>query len=175
MWRRRTATATIEIEVAVWFGSVTFVVLCWIYNKPHPSLPLFSFNFQLSFGKYKVNPLIRMNHRCVYIRIVHERERESERERTKRTTKFQCIAICSSHSICHIRIYTYFQLVSCPFRLRLVILSFHFVGKQLLVFFVSCVFLGFHFVRFGLVRGGYIQFFFSRFLSHFEDGSWIVV
>lgn len=31
----------------------------------------------------------------------------------------------------------YFQLVSCPFRLRLVILSFRFIGKQLLVFFVS--------------------------------------
>lgn len=29
-----------------------------------------------------------------------------------------------------------FQLVSCPFRLRLVILSFRFVGKRLLVFFL---------------------------------------
>lgn len=34
--------------------------------------------------------------------------------------------------LCHMD----FQLVSCPFRLRLVILSFRFVGKQLLVFFV---------------------------------------
>lgn len=33
---------------------------------------------------------------------------------------------------------TYFQLVSCPFRLRLVILSFRFGGTQLLLFFVSC-------------------------------------
>lgn len=37
--------------------------------------------------------------------------------------------------------YYNFQLVSCPFRLRLVILSFCFVGKQLLVFFVcGCCF-----------------------------------
>lgn len=33
---------------------------------------------------------------------------------------------------------TYFQLVSCPFRLRLVILSSRFGGTQLLLFFISC-------------------------------------
>lgn len=57
-------------------------------NEPHPSLPLFSFNFQLYFGKYKVNPLIRMNHRCEMCMWTNERPSE-----------IQCIAICSSHSI----------------------------------------------------------------------------
>lgn len=47
------------------------------YNTPNPAralahlVRLFSFNFQLSIGKYQVNPLIRMNHHVQYRNIVN--------------------------------------------------------------------------------------------------------
>lgn len=46
-----------------------FVVLRWICNGTAPVTSLFSFNFQLSFGKYKVNPLIRNESSSCMLRV----------------------------------------------------------------------------------------------------------
>ena len=119
------------------------VFLCWICERTTPVTPVVFIQFSIILWKIQ-SKSADSNESSLW--NVHVNERTNEW-----TSEIQCIAICSSHStvlLPQALSHTHFQLVSCPFRLRLVILSFRFVGKQLLVFFVTCVFPS-RFFRFG--------------------------